>query len=183
MISLSLKDIRKLIEFYKTEHFYRKSLYVTHDIKPFINRPFPSDISENLVKCFIEKVEMRKCLWTPEKKHDLFLPLSNRKIEVKAFTSDNQQISFTRTQEFDLLYVLDCRKFEIDCYVVHVFCFSSADMSSMEIGIDSVEVDFFKQEKRNVSLKRLIQFASNKHCGYFKDDVKIEEKVCLLQVL
>ena len=159
MIPFTLQEVSQLLNLYKKEYDVRKALYSSHNIKPFVNRPFPNDVSENLVKCFIEQVELRQCVWTVDANHDLFLPCTERKVEVKAFTNDSEQISFTCTQTFDLLYVLDCRKFQLDIYTLHIFEFSSNNMNEMELGMDAIEVQMLNETKRSVraSLKKINQ--------------------------
>jgi hypothetical protein len=168
--SLSLSDIVKLLNLYKGEHFERKKIY---NGSSFINRPFPSDISENLVLNFIEKVEKRKCQWTIHANHDLYLPTTDRKIEVKAFSNTNQIVTFTCTQTFDLLYVVDGHKFELDKYVIHIFEFSSEQMKSMSVGMDATPVKSLNDDKRSVrtTLKRLLAFAQEKN--YYHEDYKM----------
>lgn len=182
MVPLSLAEVKQLVQLYKTEHEFRKSLYSSHNIKPFINRPFPPDISENLVRNFVELFELRQCLWTPEEDHDLILLVTGRKLEVKAFTNDAQQLSFTCTQKFDVLYVLDCRDFVSDKYVLHIFEFSATDMQEMEVGMDSLQAKFLSDEQRpvRVSLKRLMKFAEQK--GYYHEihTLKLNEHVQLI---
>ena len=169
--SLSLSDIVKLLNLYKGEHFERKKIY---NGSSFINRPFPSDISENLVLNFIEKVEKRKCQWTIHTaNHDLYLPATDRKIEVKAFSNTNQMVTFTCTQTFDLLYVVDARNFELDKYIIHIFEFSSEQMKSMSVGMDATFVKSLNDDKRVVrtTLKRLLAFAKEKN--YYHGDYKM----------
>ena len=179
MAFFTLGDVNKLIHLYKSEHTFRKSLYSTRNVKPFINRPFPPDVSENLVRCFVEQVERRQCNWTVDANHDLFLPTTKRKLEVKAFTNEAEQVSFTCTQDFDVLYVLDCRKFTMDVYVVHIFEFSSEEMKAMEVGMDCVATRFLKEEKRTVrvTLKKLKNFA--KVNGFYHEvhSFKLNEQI------
>ena len=168
--SLSLSDVVKLLTLYKGEHFERKKIY---NGTSFINRPFPSDISENLVLNFIEQMENRRCQWTIHANHDLFLTKTGRRIEVKAFSNTNQIVTFTCTQSFDLLYVVDGCKFELDKYTIHIFEFSSEQMKSMSVGMDSTSVKSLSDDKRTIrtTLKRLLVFAREKN--YYHEENKI----------
>ena len=179
-IPFSIDVIYQLISLYKNEHVVRKSLYSSHNILPFSCRPFPNDVSENIVRYFVEEVEELDCLWTVKENHDLFLPATGRKLEVKAFTNDSEQISFTCTQDFDILYVLDCRGFSLDKYILHIFNFSSNEMKEMEVGMDAIEVKFLSQDKRTVrvSLNRLIKFTREK--GFYHEVNEMEINNSLL---
>ena len=178
-MSLTLNDVRCMIDFYKLEYQFRKILYATRKIKTFINRPFPPDVSENLVKFYVQQVEQRECIWTVDANHDLFLPATNRKLEVKAFNNVNEQVTFTCSQDFDVLYVLDCRNFFTDKYNLHIFSFSSSEMGGMEIGIDSLATRQLNEEKRTVrvSLKRLMKFAKEKGYCYEMHSMKFDLRI------
>lgn len=160
---LKLLDVYKLIQLYKNEHVVRKKLFKSNNLT-FVNRPFPFDVSENLTRIFIEKKEKKACIWTNDERHDLYLPRDDKKIEVKAFSSETQQISFTKSQTFQMLYVLDCRSFMNDYYTVHSFDFSSEDLNEMKIGIDSIVVkESKKTNPLRCSLKKLINFSKTKN--------------------
>ena len=186
--ALTIKDIVQLLHFYKVEHNFRKSLYSAKGIKSFINRPFPADISENLVKFFIEQFKEFKgvgeggCEWTVDKNCDLYIPKYDVKIEVKAFTNNTEQITFTCSQGFDVLYVLDCREFLKDKYLIHIFHFSSTIMQGMSVGMDCINVKYLSEDKRTirVSLKRLMKFAKDGEYTYDKYPLQLDEslKIC-----
>jgi hypothetical protein len=84
-------------------------------------------------------------------------------VEVKAFTSPNQQFSFTPTQKFDLLYVLDCTKFLSNRFTIHRFEITSDDLKQMRVGMDNTTVEQLCREKRNIriGLKKLQKFSEN----------------------
>lgn len=175
---LSLGDVVTLLGFYKREHAGRSKIYSG---RSFTNRPFPSDISENIVKNFIEQVEKRKCFWSYNAKHDLFLPATGRRIEVKAFSNLGQRVSFTCSQSFDLLYVVDGCKFQLDTFTIYFFDFSSQQMQNMKVGLDNTSVRFLNIDKRtvNTTLKRLVSYAKEKNYYHSKREVKLGEKVIL----
>lgn len=92
-----------------------KNMYIEEEknIKQGLNirhQNIPEDITENIVKFIIRKFEDKNCIWCKSTVNsgDLYLPISNTKIEVKSFTS-NGPTQFGPKTEFDKLYFLDMR--------------------------------------------------------------------------
>jgi hypothetical protein len=101
-----------------------------------IRRPnFPSEISENIVRLFIEKSKQETYVWD-KKGGDLFY--DKLKIEVKAFSSSGPT-SFGPSENWDLLYFVDCMDYRNKNFKIYVVNCSNKSDVFRNIKLNKVE--------------------------------------------
>ena len=106
--NMSFPLMSRLINRYNQNLIFVKKFNKLLSKKKIRNENFPSHISENIAKYAIyKKYKIMPCWDT--KKGDIVIDKLNLQIEVKGFMSDGPT-SFGPTENWDLIYFVDCRK-------------------------------------------------------------------------
>lgn len=115
---LSIVDIFTLLNHFTT--YCKKRIEIYKDMNKKQRQPnFPEDISENIVRFIIEKLEKINVSWNTTS-GDLMIINTKEKIEVKCFSSTGPT-SFGPTEKWDYLYFLDAIDFinmNFKCYKI-----------------------------------------------------------------
>jgi hypothetical protein len=107
-----------------------------------IRRPnFPEDISENIVKNFLDF----ETTWKKET-GDLYSEKIG-KIEIKCFSSDGP-ISFGPKEEWEILYVLDAKNFKNNIFKIHQVDLSSKQFRNIQVSKSQTFGDQILQSRR-----------------------------------
>lgn len=119
---------------------------------------FPEEISENIVKEFINKKEKRNCKKTQIGGDLEIIEGKNlKKIEVKCFTSDGPT-SFGPTENWDEIYFLDAKNFLSKNFIIYKINLSnnSDTFSNIKINASKNYKDVCKEGKRpRINFKQL----------------------------
>lgn len=107
----NLKEINRLLSsFIHYSHSIHKMNNSFSPKQRKIRQPnFPSEISENIARIVLQKLFVSKIIWNISV-GDLSLEKTNKKIEVKAFSSTGP-ISFGPQETWDYLCFVDCQNF------------------------------------------------------------------------
>lgn len=115
-----------------------KKFRETAELDKSIRRPnFPEDISENLVKLFLNCENI--------KPGDLYSK-TLQKIEVKCFSSDGP-ISFDPKEKWETLIVVDAKNYKKDEYFIHIINISSSNFNFKCNKLESYK-DQIQQKRR-----------------------------------
>ena len=112
-------NFEQILMFQNTYIQYRKTVRNINNslqFKKIRNPNFPSEISENIVRLYLNKNGLN-CIWS-KNGGDLLNIKNNIKIEVKAFTSSGPT-SFGPKESWKELYVLDCTQFENNIFILY----------------------------------------------------------------
>ena len=123
---------------------------------------FPSEISENIVKFAICK-NKKICPNWDTKCGDL--TLKNKKIEVKGFSSTGPT-SFGPTEKWDMIYFIDCMKFNKCIFKIYEIRLSNSDIIFQSLMMNANETynDQCKQKRRpRIGFSKLISQLDQKH--------------------
>ena len=119
-----------------------KKFHSSSSLHKKIRKPnFPEDISENIVKNFLEF----ETTWK-EKTGDLFSKKFG-KIEIKCFSSDGP-ISFGPKEEWEILYVLDAKNFANNVFELHKVNLSSKQFRDIQVSKKQKFSDQILQSRR-----------------------------------
>ena len=113
---MNFEQIHKLQTMYIEYRKTIKEINNTLKCKKIRNPNFPSEISENIVRLYLNK-NGSSCIWS-KNGGDLLCLKNNIKIEVKAFTSSGPT-SFGPKESWKELYVLDCTQFENNIFILY----------------------------------------------------------------
>lgn len=107
---LDINKINELLDIHIDYILKRNNFSDKYDLKNRLPN-FPEEISENIIKEYINKIEKRKCKKS-QSGGDLEIYENKKinKIEVKCFTSDGPT-SFGPTEKWSQLYFLDAKNF------------------------------------------------------------------------
>jgi len=130
------------------QNYYNNIINFSKNNRVKIRAPnFPESLSENIVRWFIINKENRDCI-SPTK-GDLLCPITNKRIEVKCFTS-NGPSTFGSNEPWDELWFLDASNLIKSEFKIYKCTLSnkSKEWNSIKFNADTTFGDMCKTGKR-----------------------------------
>jgi len=172
---LSSSMIRLLLDSFTTYYTLRSTLY--NNVKRTQRQPnFPEDLSENLVRLYINTYERKECTWVNVSQGDLYVPKTDTRIEVKCVNS-NGPISFGPSEVWNELYIIDVRELFTAQRNVKIYAIKQDNTTLLDLYVSKTQT-----YKDQIAQKRRPRCRLEQLQSFYNDDMKLvfHDKIDLL---
>ena len=157
MDELRHHELLDLYIHFKNYYLTRKTIYASKPKKHRLPN-FPEDVSENMVKCYVQRT-YPDCTWNTAVGD---LECNGRKIEVKCVNSSGP-MSFSPTSVWDTLYILKVDSIEEDRFTLYECTLSTSSEPIQQLQVSKQET--FGQQRQQKRRPRINLSAMQKQLG------------------
>lgn len=147
MDELKHHELLDLYTHFKNYYMTRKTIYASKNKKHRLPN-FPEDISENIVKCYIQR-QHPSCRWNTEVGD---LECDGKRIEVKCVNSSGP-MSFSPTSYWDILYILKVISIDQDTFELYECSLTPKDEKVQQLHVSKKET--FQQQREQKRRPRI----------------------------